>query len=89
MYTAKVIGHVVATVKDPNLTGVKLLVIVQVDSRGATIGKPHVAVDTIGAGTDEIVTVVRGREAGLPLPVPMAPVDAACVGIVDTMKRLL
>lgn len=89
MYTAKVMGHVVATVKDPSLMGVKLLVIVQVDSRGSVVGKPHVAVDTIGAGADEVVTVVRGREAGMPLPVAMAPVDAACVGIVDSMKRLV
>ncbi|OPZ63286.1 MAG: Carbon dioxide concentrating mechanism protein CcmL [Firmicutes bacterium ADurb.Bin506] len=89
MYTARVVGHVVATVKDPSLNGVKLLVIEQVDSGGSAVGKPHVAIDTIGAGADELVTVVRGREAGMPLPVAMAPVDAACVGIVDTMKRLV
>jgi carbon dioxide concentrating mechanism protein CcmL len=87
VYTAKVIGHVVATQKDPNLRGTKLLVIVQVDSAGNPVGKAHVAVDTIGAGSDEYVTVVRGREAGMPLGVPMAPVDAAAVGIVDTMTR--
>ncbi|MEA4884138.1 MAG: EutN/CcmL family microcompartment protein [Clostridia bacterium] len=89
MYTAKVIGHVVATQKDPNLSGTKLLVVVQVDSTGRPIGKPHVAVDTIGAGADEFVTIVRGREAGMPLPAPMAPVDAAAVGIIDTMSRVV
>ncbi len=85
MYTARVIGHVVATEKDASLAGAKLLIVVQVDSAGNTIGKPHVAVDTIGAGADECVTIVRGREASMPLPIPIAPVDAAAVGIVDSM----
>lgn len=87
MYTAKVIGHVVATQKDPSLTGTKLLIVVQVDSAGNPQGKPHVAVDAIGAGSDEYVTIVRGREASMPLPIPVSPVDAATVGIVDSMTR--
>ncbi len=89
MYTAKVIGHVVATQKDMSLAGTKLLIVVQVDSAGNPVGKPHVAVDTIGAGADEYVTIVRGREASMPLPIPVAPVDAAAVGIVDSMTRTL
>ncbi|MCR4425761.1 MAG: EutN/CcmL family microcompartment protein [Firmicutes bacterium] len=88
MYTAKVIGHVVATQKDPSLVGAKLLVVTQVDAAGRPVGKPHVAVDTVGAGAGEYVTVVRGREAGMPLPVPMAPVDAGIVGIIDTFGRV-
>jgi len=87
LYTAKVIGHVVATQKDASLVGAKLLIVRQVDSAGNPVGKPHVAVDTIGAGADECVTIVRGREASMPLPIPVSPVDAAAVGIVDSMTR--
>ncbi len=87
MYTAKVIGHVVATQKDASLAGAKLLIVMQVDSAGNPVGKPHVAVDTIGAGADEFVTIVRGREASMPLPISVSPVDAAAIGIVDSMTR--
>ena len=41
MYTAKVIGHVVATQKDASLAGAKLLIVMQVDSGGQSRGRPQ------------------------------------------------
>jgi ethanolamine utilization protein EutN len=44
------------------------------------------AIDTLGAGVDETVLVVNeGRAAGEALGRKLAPVDAAVVGIIDTV----
>lgn len=83
MFFAKVIGNVWATRKDENLNSFKLLFIQPMNSRRENTGDPIVAVDTVGAGNDETVIYITAREAVIPLPVEMAPVDASIVGIVD------
>lgn len=83
MFFAKVIGNVWATRKDENLKSFKLLFIQPLNSRREKTGDPIVAVDTVGAGNDETVIYITAREAVIPLPVEMAPVDASIVGIVD------
>lgn len=83
MQLAKVIGTVVATCKDPSLTGVKLLVIQPVNAAGQKTGSPLVAVDTVGSGYGETVFYARGKEGGMGLPEPFTSVDAGVVGIVD------
>jgi microcompartment protein CcmK/EutM len=80
---ARVVGTVVATRKDPGLSGTKLLVIQPLRNDGTTAGKPLVAVDSVGAGAGENVFYVRGREAALPFLPDEVPTDAAIVGIVD------
>ncbi len=49
------------------------------------MGKPEVAVDTVQAGIGDYVFYVEAREASLPLLPKVAPVDAAIVGIVDSI----
>lgn len=83
MYFAKVIGTVWATRKDENLKSFKLQIIQPLNAMRESVGDPLVAVDTVGAGPGEIVFYITAREAVIPLPVPMAPVDASIVGIVD------
>ena len=83
MLLARVIGTVVATRKDPGLTGVKLLVIQPLQSDRTPAGKPLVAVDSIGAGAFEEIFYVRGREASFPFLPDEVPADAAIIGIVD------
>jgi microcompartment protein CcmK/EutM len=80
---ARVIGDVVATRKDQNLSGLKLLVLQPVDTNREPNGRTLVAADAAGAGTGEYVFFVRGREAAFPFYPVEAPVDAAIVGIVD------
>jgi microcompartment protein CcmK/EutM len=80
---AKVVGTVVATRKDPGLTGMKLLVIQPLRPDRTPSGKPLVAVDSVGAGAAEEVFYVRGREASFPFLPAEVPADAAIVGIVD------
>ena len=83
MQLAKVIGDVVATRKDANLSGVTLLVLQPIGADGAAVGRTLVAVDAMGAGVGETVFFVRGKEASFPFHPTEVPADAGVVGIVD------
>lgn len=83
MQLAKVIGDVVATRKDDNLSGIKLLVLQPIAADGSASGRTLVAVDAAGAGVGETVFFVRGKEASFPFHPAEPPVDAGIVGIVD------
>ncbi|MGH9898921.1 MAG: EutN/CcmL family microcompartment protein [Pyrinomonadaceae bacterium] len=84
MQLARVIGNVVATIKNDSLEGRKLLVIQSLDARLEPIGKPLVALDSIGAGAGELVFWCRGREASFPFTIANTPTDCTIVGIVDS-----
>ena len=83
MQLAKVIGDVVVTRKDDNLTGIKLLVLQPIAADGSNAGRTLVAVDAVGAGAGETVFFVRGKEASFPFYPVEVPADAGIVGIVD------
>jgi microcompartment protein CcmK/EutM len=86
MILARIIGTVVATRKDDRLHGRKLLIarLVGVDGKDE---KGHVvAVDTVGAGARETVLIVQGSSARMAFGCKDCPVDAAVVGIVDTVE---
>ena len=83
MQLAKVIGDVVVTRKDDNLTGLKLLIIQPLTPQREAAGRTLIAVDSVGAGVGEEVFFVRGKEASFPFYPVEAPVDAGIVGIVD------
>jgi ethanolamine utilization protein EutN len=87
MELALVVGMAVSTVKDPHLVGQTLLVCRPCDTTGAPSGEGQfVAVDTVGAGTGEIVLVARGSAARVPETVDRVPTDATVVGIVDSVQ---
>jgi ethanolamine utilization protein EutN len=86
MVLARIIGTVVATRKDERLHGRKLLVARLVDVDG-TDEKGHIiAVDTVGAGVHEVVLIVQGSSARMAFGCKECPIDAAVVGIVDTVE---
>ena len=86
MIVAKVVGTVVATRKDERLVSNKLLVARPVDPHGKPEGSYLVAVDTVDAGFGETVLIVSGISARMALGLKDCPVDAAIVGIVDTIE---
>jgi ethanolamine utilization protein EutN len=87
MLLAKVVGTVVATRKDPRLVSSKLLVARPLDPRSKTAdGGYLVAVDTVDAGVGETVLIVSGSSARMASGLKDCPVDAAIVGIVDTVE---
>ena len=83
MQLAKVLGDVVASHKDRNLSGVTLLVLQPISADGTAVGRTLVAVDSVGAGAGETVFFVRGKEATFPFHPTEVPTDAGIVGIVD------
>jgi microcompartment protein CcmK/EutM len=84
MQLARVIGTVVATVKNDSLQGRKLMVIQSLDKDLAPSGRPMVAVDSVGAGIGELVFWCRGKEASFPFKREDTPTDCTIVGIVDS-----
>ena len=85
MILARIVGTVVATRKDERLTGRKLLVARLVDVEGKDEKGHVVAVDTVGAGVHETVLIVQGSSARMAFGCKDCPIDAAVVGIVDTV----
>ncbi|MCD5414743.1 MAG: EutN/CcmL family microcompartment protein [Clostridiales bacterium] len=85
MRIGKVIGTVVATRKDPRLTGNKLMLIQPLDVNQKPIGDVIIGVDTVGAGVDETIIFTKGTAARLGANKPEAPIDVAIVGIVDSI----
>lgn len=86
MNLGKVIGTVVSTSKDEGLIGRKLLLVKELDEHLQSVDKVIVAVDSVGAGAEEIVLVCKGSAARVIAGAENAPVDAAIVGIVDTAE---
>jgi len=83
---ARVVGEVVSTQKRPQFEGAKLLILQPETPDGAKTGNSLVAIDSVGAGRGELViAVLEGRASGEALGQKLAPVDAAVVGIVDTL----
>ena len=83
MFIARVIGRVVATVKQDTLAAVTLQWIQPLTARGERVGKALVAVDRVGVGPGEVVYYITSREAALTLENPFAAVDAGIVGKVN------
>jgi len=89
MQLGRVIGTVVASVKDPGVEGVPLLIVQPLDRERKPAGRPFVAADALRmAGPGELICWVGAREAAQALEETFAPVDHAIVGIVDAVEPL-
>src|SRR6266404_1381655 len=94
MFLARVEGSVVATKKDPSMSGRKLLLLRPqlIDEKDHTKFRAGmntiVAVDSVGAGLGELVMFCQGSAARLAPNLKDAPVDAVIIGIVDTVDVL-
>lgn len=86
MRLGRVAGTVVATRKDPRLTGLKMLVVETLTPEGVPDGSYEVAVDTVQAGFREMVLLCTGSSARMTDRTEKAPVDATIVGIVDCVN---
>src|SRR5579864_7522991 len=91
MFLARVTGSVVATQKVASMTGHKLLTVepyrIDEQSRDRLVptGRTFVAVDTLGAGLNELVLICQGSSARLTPETEKLPVDAVVVGLVDSI----
>jgi ethanolamine utilization protein EutN len=86
MLIARVVGSAVSTAKDERLAGGKLLLVRPASPSDEVDGEAFVAVDTVGAGTGELVLVVRGSAARFTARTEGTPTDAAIVGVIDSLE---
>jgi microcompartment protein CcmK/EutM len=85
MLLGKVVGTVVATRKEPELEGLKLLVVKACDFDGNPTGSVVVAIDAVGAGLGEVVLYASGSSARQTHVTKDRPVDATIMAIVDSV----
>ncbi|MFA5263107.1 MAG: EutN/CcmL family microcompartment protein [Opitutaceae bacterium] len=94
MYLARVIGSVVSTKKDESMKGRKLLLLrpMLVDESNPAKLRPGsntiVAVDGLGAGIGDLILFCQGSSARQAAGMKPLPVDAAVVGLVDSVEVL-
>ncbi len=86
MLLGKVTGTVVASAKDEKLRDFKLLVVENLTPDGKTGSGYAVAVDTVGAGTGEVVLYATGSSARQTSATDKRPTDATIIAIVDTVE---
>jgi microcompartment protein CcmK/EutM len=83
---AKVIGTVVSSQKDPNLSGKRLLLCREVDHDGKPLKSYHVAVDAVQAGEGSFVLLTYGSSARMTAETKNAPIDAVVMAIIDDVQ---
>lgn len=86
MLLGRVLGNAVCTVKNADLSGVKLLTVQPLNKKLEPVGTIQVAADVVYAGPGDLVVMVRAREASLAMrDEKFVPVDLAIVGVVDEL----
>ena len=86
MQICRVVGTVVSTQKNSKLEGAKLMLVQPLTLDGQLRGVALLAIDSVGAGVGErVLVVVEGKAAGDALGRKAAAVDAAIIGIIDTV----
>jgi ethanolamine utilization protein EutN len=87
MLVGKVIGNVAASHKNEKLEGAKLLLVQPLDLDGRDRGAPILAIDGVDAGVgDRVLLVQDGKAAQQVLGRGLAAVDAAIIGVVDSLS---
>jgi ethanolamine utilization protein EutN len=86
MRIALVIGSTVSTIKDESMRGRKLLIVQAADTSGKPKGEPYVAVDTVSAGTGDLVLVTEYSSARYTGFTRDLPIDAVIVGVIDSLE---
>ena len=86
MLLGKVIGTVVASKKEPEIEGLKLLLVKGSELDGQASGPIVVAVDAVGAGVGELVLYAAGSSARQTVQTKDTPVDHVVMAIVDQVE---
>jgi ethanolamine utilization protein EutN len=84
MQIGRVVGHAVATVKHPSLTGWRLLLVQLVTEDGREDGEPLLAIDGLGARVlDRVILSNDGAGAREMVGVKNSPVRWFVMGLCD------
>jgi microcompartment protein CcmK/EutM len=87
MLIGRVVGTVVSSNKEQELSGLKLLLVRGADVEGKATGSLVVAIDAVGAGVGEVVLYASGSSARQTQVTKDRPVDATIMAIVDTIEH--
>jgi microcompartment protein CcmK/EutM len=87
MLLGRVVGTVVSTRKEEELSGLKLLLVRAADVEGKATGAVVVAIDAVGAGLGEVVLYASGSSARQTRVTKDRPVDATIMAIVDSIEH--
>ncbi len=92
MFIGRITGSIVSTHKVDSMVGQTLFIVeplrvdeVTKDSLKST-GRTFIVVDAVGAGEGEVVLCVQGSSARFTEETKKLPIDAAIIGIVDTVQ---
>jgi len=86
MIIGKVVGKLWSTRKNDKLNGQKFLIVKLMSEENRFLNELFVAVDIIGAGTGDLVIIVKGGAARIAINDQTVPIDATIVGIVDSLE---
>ena len=88
MILARVIGHVVCSVKDGMYEGEKLLMVQPVNPDGGSAGPSILAVDAVQAGIGDRVLIIDegGSARGILGKPAMGTIRTVIAGVVDTVE---
>ena len=84
MLIGKVVGSVVATQKDEKLGGHKLLLVQKHDHNNEATEDYVVAVDSVGAGVEDMILYATGSSARQTTLTDGRPCDAVIMAIIDS-----
>ncbi len=86
MIMGRVVGTLVSSQKEPEIQGLKLLLVREIDQDLKVVGKMVVAADAVGAGVGEVVLYAAGSSARQTLATQNKPVDHTIMAIVDSFE---
>ena len=89
MLLGKVIGNVVATVKNSRYEGARVMVVQPINPDGTAHGNTMLALDSVDSGAGDIVIVVQEGWGASTAATgePGAAIDSAIVGVVDFVSE--
>ena len=87
MILARVCGTVVATRRTDGVPAARYLLASPTDQHGAVQSGAIIALDTVGAGIDELVLVAQGSSARQTALSDKKAIDAVIIGIVDLVEE--
>jgi len=86
MLLARVTGTVVSTRKEQRIEGIKFLLLEKIDAATMQGKKDYVvAMDSVGAGIDEVVFYASGSSSRMTTVTDGKPSDATIIAIVDSI----
>jgi ethanolamine utilization protein EutN len=86
MQIGRVIGCIVATMKNPSLTGQRLLIVQPLTPELKETGNTLICSAATGVGAGELIYWCRGKEASFPFLPAEVPTEATIVGVIDQLS---